>query len=423
MFSCIFTFSLLATQAAAYFLPEDLPSVKTCTVPKNTPSQVDDTPIIKATTAECGDTSRVIFQAGVTYNLMTPLELKGLNNIELVFNGNLTLPDNLTYVESVVGNPTMYPGHWITIKGTNVTLTGSNDPSDGWFIGHGELWWSAGESDSDNDYRPHFFSLGVTNLRARELKVWKPVAWVFSLGGSNVWMTDTLVDAKSNDGFPFNTDGIDMSASNSLIDGFTIYSGDDMINISPPTTNVTVRNIYTSGGHGVSVSCSSGTGGDYLFENAIVENSLMGARFKGSLGTTCQLYNVMWRNFTIHNTGYPIHFIENYVDQEKGIGPGVNTSLAAYGTNFTWEDIKGQTGKSLNDGSCISDPCWSATLGGNNSKALYLLCKDAAHCQNFHFSGINLLGYDGEPGVMECTGLEGDKTMGVACTNGTISLN
>jgi hypothetical protein len=31
------------------------------------------------------------------------------------------------------------------------------------------------------------------------------VAWVFSIGGSNVWMTNTLVDAKSDDGFPFNT--------------------------------------------------------------------------------------------------------------------------------------------------------------------------------------------------------------------------
>ena len=154
-----------------------------------------------------------------------------------------------------------------------------------------------------------------------------------------------------------------MSASNSLIDGFTIYNGDDLINVSPPTTNVTVRNMYSSGGHGIAVSCASGAGGNYLFENAVVEDSLIGARFKGALGTTCDLSNVAWRNFTIRNTSYPIHFIENYVDQEKGLPPGHNVSLAAYATNFTWENFVGQTGQSLKDGSCISDPCWSSTLG------------------------------------------------------------
>lgn len=154
-----------------------------------------------------------------------------------------------------------------------------------------------------------------------------------------------------------------MSASHSLIDGFTIYNGDDLINVSPPTTNITVRNMYSSGGHGVAVSCASGAGGDYLFENGVVEDSLMGARFKGALGTTCDLRDVAWRNFTVRNTSYPIHFIENYVDQEKGVPPGRNISLAAYATNFTWENFVGQTGESLRDGSCISDPCWSATLG------------------------------------------------------------
>ncbi|KAK8038979.1 polygalacturonase [Apiospora rasikravindrae] len=412
---------VLVSVASAYWLPETLNGAKTCIVPKNE-TGTDDTPNIVKTTAECGDHSRVVFEKGTTYSLWTPLQLKSLSNVEFVFNGNVSLPDNVSYVESVVADTSIYPGRWINFQGTNVTLTGSEDPEGGWFIGHGELWWPGGAANSVNKGRPHFFSLKVDYLRARHLKVWKPVAWVFSMGGSHVWMTDTLIDARSDDGFPFNTDGIDMSASNSLIDGFTIYNGDDLINVAPPTTNVTVRNMYSSGGHGIAVSCASGTGGDYLFENAVVEDSLMGARFKGSLGTTCDLRNVTWRNFTVRDTSYPIHFIENYVDQEKGLPPGRNLSLAAYATNFRWENFVGQTGESLRDGSCISDPCWSTTLGESNNKSIYLLCADGKHCKDFHFSNIDLKAYDGKPAEMECTGLNGISGMGIACTNSTIVM-
>ncbi|KAH8204487.1 hypothetical protein TruAng_001403 [Truncatella angustata] len=415
-----FALVILSGTASAYWLPESLKCVKTCVVPKNT-TGADDTPSIVQTVAECGDSSRVIFETGFTYNLMTPLQLSSLTNIEFVFNANVSLPENITYVESVVNNTKIYPGRWINFAGTNVTLTGSKEPGNGWFIGHGELWWPGGATNSGNNARPHFFSLKVNYLRARDLKILNPVAWVFSMGGSYVWMTNTLIDARSDDGFPFNTDGIDMSASNSLIEGFTIYNGDDLINISPPTTNVTVRNMYASGGHGIAVSCSSGIGGNYLFENAVVEDSLMGARFKGGLGTTCQLNNITWKNFEIRNTTYPIHFIENYVDQEKGLSPGANASLAAYATNFSWENISGQTGESLSDGSCITDPCWSATLGDSNRKGLYLLYADADHCKDFHFKNISLTGYDGKAAEMECTGLNGVAGMGISCTNGTIT--
>ncbi|KAK6824952.1 hypothetical protein PG987_012446 [Apiospora arundinis] len=386
--------------AQAYWLPETLGHVKTCVVPKNK-TGTDDTPNVVKTTTECGDHSRVVFEKDVTYSLWTPLQLKALSNVEFVFNGNVTLPNNVTYVESVVADTNLYPGRWINFQGVNVTLTGSEDPKEGWLIGHGELWWPGGAANSANKGRPHFFSLKVNYLRARHLKVWKPVAWVFSMGGSYVWMTDTLIDARSDDGFPFNTDGIDMSASHSLIEGFTIYNGDDLINVAPPRDQ---------------------SGGNYLFENAVVEDSLIGARFKGKLDTTCDLHNVTWRNFTVRNTSYPIHFIENYVDQEKGVPPGSNVSLAAYATNFTWENFVGQTGQSLKDGSCISDPCWSSTLGESTDKGIYLLCADQDHCKGFHFSNIDLKAYDGTPAEMECTGLNGISGMGIECTNSTIVL-
>jgi galacturan 1,4-alpha-galacturonidase len=99
----------------------------------------------------------------------------------------------------------------------------------------------------------------------------------------------------------YDLDGIDCSASNVVIDGWTSWNGDDVINVAPPAVNVTMRNVVAHGTHGISVSCSSGTGSDYLFENTIIYDSLIGTRFKGVLGTTCNMYNITWRNFVIVN--------------------------------------------------------------------------------------------------------------------------
>ena len=44
-----------------------------------------------------------------------------------------------------------------------------------------------------------------SGLVIENIKVLNPVAWVFSIGGSNIEMFNTLIDARSTDGFPFNT--------------------------------------------------------------------------------------------------------------------------------------------------------------------------------------------------------------------------
>lgn len=201
--STLVTFALAST-TYAYWLPEEPNSglQKTCTVAK---SSGDDTPGIVSTVSSCGNNSRVILSEGVSYLMGSPLQLSNLFNVELVINGNLSIPDNVTAVEEIVANPDVYPGHWITVSSsTGVTFTGSKDNSGGYFIGHGDLWWP-NFNDSNNDNRPHFFSFSVTSLRLRDLKVLKPVAWVFALGGDDIYMTDTLLDAQSDDGFAFNT--------------------------------------------------------------------------------------------------------------------------------------------------------------------------------------------------------------------------
>lgn len=151
--------------------------------------------------------------------------------------------------------------------------------------------------------------------------------------------------------FPFNTDGIDLSASDVAVDGWTSWNGDNVLNV------------VAYGTHGITASCASGTGDGWLFEDAAIYDSLIGARFKGALGTTCHLSNVTWRNFAVFNTSYPVRFVENYVDHKRGVSAGTNTSLATYATNSTWENIVAMASEVLGDGSCITDPCWTYTDG------------------------------------------------------------
>lgn len=424
LFLSVLRFLFAVAPAVAYWLPEEQGHQlqKQCKVP-NTKGK-DAVPAILRTVADCGNNSRVVFEAGCTYHLMTPLQLSGLHNVELVFKGNISLPSNVTYVETVVNNSKIYPGHWITISDSKgVTLTGSKNPDEGNFIGHGQLWWPGGEANSLNNARPHFFSFDVTTLRLRDLKIVKPIAWVFALGGQDIYMTNTYLDAKSDDGFPFNTDGIDCEANDVVIDGWVSWNGDDVINVGTPAKNITMRNVVAWGTHGISISCGSGSASDILFENMQIFDSLTGTRFKGELGTTCNVSNVTWRNFVVYNTSYPVYFTTTYVDQEVGPAPGANLSLAAYCKDFTWENIVGQTSAELGDGSCVSDPCWYATLGQSYNKGLYLLCPDEAHCQNFKFKDVKLFSSSWETAQMECTGLRGNDKMGITCTNGTITKN
>ncbi|KAF7890199.1 hypothetical protein EAF00_008514 [Botryotinia globosa] len=284
----------------------------------------------------------------------------------------------------------------ITAAGANVTFEGSEKEDGGWFLAPGENWWSS-PWDSVQGGRPHWFGFTVT--------------------GGNVEMTNTFIDARSNDGFLFNTgmylrlsrsfehnsseyemlseriDGIDLSASNVLIDGFEIHNGDDVINVSPPATNVTMRNIIASGTHRLYVSCASGTGGNHTFENAYIYDSLMAARFKGKIGATCN---------------------------EKVIPSGTDTSIAVFAKGLTWEGIDGSVAAVVGDASCVSDPCWYATTDESPKNGLYLLCHDSAHCEDFHFEGNYLTTANRTAAGEICTGLEG---MGVTCVNGTITAN
>jgi hypothetical protein len=101
-------------------------------------SGADDTPGIVTAAQPCVKSlndSTIVFSQGTTYNLWTPLSFSGLQGVTFAFEGNISLSTNITAVERVVNNNSIYPGHWITISGNDVTFSGSTSQAGGWFLG------------------------------------------------------------------------------------------------------------------------------------------------------------------------------------------------------------------------------------------------------------------------------------------------
>ncbi|KDN49278.1 hypothetical protein RSAG8_01980, partial [Rhizoctonia solani AG-8 WAC10335] len=320
----------------------------------------DDSPAVVAALPNYTSDSLILFQKGVTYNLWTPVNFGSLTNAEIAFEGNATYPADIATVQAEVAKST-FPGHWITITGTNVTLRGTTDPNWGWIDGHGQQWWDAVQQTN----RPHGISLNVTNGVIKDMKLWQPIAWNIALsGGKNVHAFNNRIHAVSTTkAFPFNTDGFSAGGTNLLVENNHIVNGDDCITVGSGANNVHFRNNYCEGGHGMSVG-SLGKGGsvasvqNVLFENVVMKDELYGARFKGWFGGSGLAKNITWRNIILDNVPFPIYVTQNYWDQALGPKPDLGTNNVHI-EDMLFDSFNGtQLDTPYVEGTCISDPCW-----------------------------------------------------------------
>lgn len=336
----------------------------------------DDTPaVVAALAAGYNANATILFKAGVTYNIWTPLVFSGLKNVEIAFEGNITLPVDVPTVQNIVASSS-FPGHWFKISGTNVTLRGSLDPRTGWIDSHGTQWWDA----MNQVNRPHLINVGVTNGIIRNIKIKDSIAWNFAVSSSNnLHAYGNYIDARqrSGGGFPFNTDGFAAGGKNLLIENNVIMNGDDCLTVGSGGQNVVFRNAYCYGGHGLSIG-SLGKGGsvasvhDILIENVIMDNELYGARFKSWTGGAGIAQNITWRKIIVQNVPFPIYVTQNYWDQ--GIGPKPDPGNVTSNTHvdgFTFENFSGTLRDTpYVEGSCVSDPCWYAVEGATGHETI-----------------------------------------------------
>ncbi|KAJ7336379.1 pectin lyase-like protein [Mycena albidolilacea] len=346
----------------------------TFVVPHNS-SGGDDMPTLtaafvssNATTRDLAVNSTIIFKKGITYNFFSAIRLPVLQNVEIRIEGNMSYLEDIPALQAVV-TAKGYPGAMMTFTGgTNVTLRGTTDREWGWIDGHGQAWWDAMEQT----HRPHgIWFHNITGGTIRDMKIYKPVGWNYeTTGSSNVHVFGNTILAKSDtDSFPFNTDGFGAQGTNQLFENNYVVNGDDCITITNGAVNITFRDAYCEGSHGLSTTIGSSsnntfaTGENLLFENVLMKSGLYGARFKSWTGGPGLTRNVTYRNIRFVDTVFPIYVTQNYFDQETGTRPVIpanpDPNNATHIEDFLFENFSG-TIRDIGpkEGSCISDPCW-----------------------------------------------------------------
>lgn len=347
---------------------------------QHSPGQ-DDTPALVKALPGLAENSSIIFQKGVTYNIFTPIKFPVLNNVEVAIEGNLSYPEDIPTVQTIVGSSS-FPGSWFSFNGgRNVTLRGSKDPEWGWIDGHGQAWWDAAKGSSGLDNRPHGISFSkITDGVIRDMKIWKPVAWNFLTSGSvNFHAVNNRIHALSDsDSFPFNTDGFSASGTNMLFERNFVQNGDDCLTVGNGGKDIIFRDSYCEGGHGLSIG-SLGKGGqvanvqNVLIENVTMISTLYGARFKSWTGGNGLARNITWKNIIFHDVPFPIYVTQNYWDQNAGPMPNSTDLNNTHIQDFLFEYFVGDIRDTpYVEGSCVSDPCWYSVANATGKEVAIL---------------------------------------------------
>ncbi|KAG0697728.1 glycoside hydrolase family 28 protein [Suillus ampliporus] len=325
----------------------------------------DDTPALMAAVSNYASDASIVFRADTTYNVWSPITFPPLTNVEVVINGNLSYPTSIKTVQEI-----SFTG------GNNVTLRGNADPNWGWVDGHGQQWWVTMQQTN----RPHGWLFGdVTNGVIRDMKIYKPVAWNFALKGSaDVHIFNNIILASSDDtSFPFNTDGFSAGGTNLLFERNYVVNGDDCLAVPNGAKNITWRDSYCEGSHGLSVG-SLGAGGqvssveNVLFENTIMNHTLYAARFKSWTGGNGAAINITWKNITFIDVVFPIYVTQNYWDQSGGARPDSSSVNETHIENFLFENFAGVINDTPGyvEGSCVTDPCWYYVSGATGKEVV-----------------------------------------------------
>ncbi|EGO19068.1 glycoside hydrolase family 28 protein, partial [Serpula lacrymans var. lacrymans S7.9] len=338
----------------------------TYTVPHSTGS--DDTPALLSALQDTTYTSDVtiLFAPNTTYNVWSPIVFPVFTNVEVRIEGNLSYPTNMTTVQSKIS----------FMGGNNVTLRGNTDPDWGWVDGHGQQWWNIMEQAG----RPYGWLFGnITNGVIRDMKIYKPIAWNFLTTGSSYLhvFNNIILAGSDNASFPFNTDGFSAGGTDMLFERNHVHNGDDCITVINGAKNITFRDSYCEGSHGLSVGSLGKAGqdsqvSDLLFENVIMNHTLYGARFKSWTGGNGLAQNATWRNIMFIDVMFPIYVTQNYWDQNVGPKPNSTNTNETHIENFLFENFVGVINDTPGyvEGSCISDPCWYAVTNATGKEVV-----------------------------------------------------
>ncbi|ORZ03526.1 pectin lyase fold/virulence factor [Syncephalastrum racemosum] len=389
--------SLLAWSAVAAAFSQ-IVFGKECTV--GAPSGGDDTPQIMDALDACASGGTITIPSG-EYQLLTPVNKEGLENIVIDLQGSLVLP------ESIEDQKAPATKNWIWLEGKGVTFRGSTKDDGGVIDGKGQAWYDSQELDN----RFALLGLQLQDSAISNLKLKQPCNNFFNVRkSSNVNFTDLTLTAESSnaDKPPHNTDGFDLTDSTQLnFKSIDIYNQDDCIAFKNGTTFVTADDVYCNGGHGYSVG-SLGKGGSFSVISDIkmtrmtCENCYAVAQIKYyPAGSTGYVRNFICEDFTVKNVRMPIW---------------INSHYPCKSADFT------------NDGGCNGYPKpskiqvsnvqfsgFSGTTDGSYGQTVAVVeCPYGTDCTEVYIKDFNVSPPKGTPSYV-CNNIDNKDDLGIDC--------
>ncbi|KAF3763858.1 family 28 glycoside hydrolase [Cryphonectria parasitica EP155] len=308
--------------------------------------------------------------ANLTFPADTALDLTGLqDNTVVTFSGTTSFG----YTPDADFDP-------ITVSGSSITITGAT----GHVIdGNGAAYWDGQGSNGGSDKPDHFFVVqDMENSVIQDLYIqnW-PTHLFYMSGNAGLTVTGLVLNNSAGDApnslsdglaAAHNSDGFDISSSSDVtLSNIQVYNQDDCVAVTSGT-NITVSDMYCSGGHGLSIGSIGGksdnTVDGVIFENSVVINSQNGVRIKTNSGTTGSVNNVTYRNISM--SGISIYGLDVQQDYLNGGPTGIPTNGVNV-TNIVFDDV---TGTVLSD-----------------AYDYYILCAEGS-CSDFTFTNVDISG-------------------------------
>lgn len=269
----------------------------------------------------------------------------------------------------------------IKVGGTDITITSAPGSV---IDGNGQAWWDGLGSNGGISKPNHFITVSKANGASviKDLYIQNWPVHCFSISNSNglsihnITLNNTAGDAPNNrsDGLAaaHNSDGFDISSCTDLtLSDSWVRNQDDCVAVTSGN-NITVRNMYCNGSHGLSIGSVGGKSNNnvtnILFEDSIIVNSQNGARIKTNSNTTGYISGITYRNIEVQNiSNYGIDVQQDYLNG----GPTGEPTNGVIISNITMENIHGTV--------------------ESDAKDYYILCGDGS-CSDFTFNNINITG-------------------------------
>ena len=203
--------------------------------------------------------------------------------------------------------------------------------------GQGADWWTAFNANDSMPHRPYLIKLSpCTTVYVHDVTLSNSPMFHLAIKALNVTIDGITISAPAS---APNTDGIDPSGSNYLIEHCTISTGDDNIALKPGNDacgNFTITDCTFGTGHGLSVGGQTNYGLDSLnVSHCTFTGTTNGIRLKANRTNGGLVQNLLYSDITMDKVSYPI-LITSYYEQTFS---ATDSSQPVTSTTPVWKNI------------------------------------------------------------------------------------